>query len=372
MTTAPATGEAEQPDLLDTYAEQMTGVPVLGYLLLYSVAGGEITAEQAENWFDELDLDTAMLPPAPRPVDAFEKVTGRSGVRLVYSLDDPLGEQDKQERYRERKNRIRRKDREEGAFDRVATVMLRPVRRDTKQIVRHIVREIRDESNTKLSYETHLGEAIFRRDADPHADATAGALHLDPDNTAIAALPASEQDVVRELFAELRKQYTWSCTYLGSDRLRGTIRRYVEALGAIKVRPSGGVYFASAEHEQVLGRIREFVGRLGEHSHFSRVPLLDQSEMREMIVEAFTTETATDLDKLAADIAAQQAEMTAGRGGPAALHQLHARFRHLKENAGKYSTLLSTSLDDTDAALHLVERQLASLMVAGDREDREE
>jgi hypothetical protein len=32
--------------------------------------------------------------------------------------------------------------------------MIRPVRRDSGQIVRHVVREVRDEENTSLSYDT--------------------------------------------------------------------------------------------------------------------------------------------------------------------------------------------------------------------------
>jgi hypothetical protein len=80
--------------------------------------------------------------------------------------------------------------------------------------------------------------------------------------------------------------------------------------------------------------------------------------MREMIIAAFTTKARDDLSKLAADIAAAQRE----NASEATVNALYMRFRDLQASAAEHAQLLNTSLDDTTAALQLVNAQLASLL----------
>jgi hypothetical protein len=241
----------------------------------------------------------------------------------------------------------------------VATLMIRHVRRDRDQIVRHVVREVRDEAQTRLSYDTRLAECVFHRDTHPTAAHGAGALHLTPDHTAISALPPGEQERVQAMLASLKAAYQRHCTHLSSDRLRGVLRTYIEDLNAIRVRPTGGVYFVHRRHATALAALRELVRRFGSGSHLARVPIPDQEEMREMVITAFTTKSREDLDRLARDIAAAQRD---GDTAPAAVEALHKRFRDLQAATGEHTQLLNTSLDDTTAALKLVNAQLASLL----------
>jgi hypothetical protein len=332
-------------DGLAGYLEAMEaeGTPLLGHLVLYSVFEGKVTPGQMELWFTELGLDKKFVPGAIRPVDAFEKVTGPSGVRVTYPI--PLGQP---------RPRRRRQD----GQGREATLMIRHVRRDGDQIVRHLVREVRDEASVRLHYDTRLGECTFRRDPSPAAAPGAGALQVTPDHDAIRQLPAAEQDKVGEALAEIQAAYRRNCAYLTADRLRAVIRGYIEDLNAIRVRPTGGVYFVHRAHASTLAALRELVARFGAGSHLARVPLPDQDEMREMIISAFTTRAREDLDKLARDIAAAQRD----GASEAAIGALHKRFRGLQASAAEHAELLNTSLDDTGAALKLVNAQLASLL----------
>ena len=166
------------------------------------------------------------------------------------------------------------------------------------------------------------------------------------------------------MLTAIESRYRHRCTYLTSDRLRSVIRQYVEHLSAIKVRPTGGVYFVHRQHAAALGGLRDLVSRFGSESSFVRVPLPDQDEMREMVIKAFTTSAKDDLDRLAEDIAAAQ---RAKRFDEAA--KLYERFAAVQEATNQHSALLSTSLDGTRAALDLVKVQLGSLLVAGDGED---
>jgi hypothetical protein len=334
------------------YLETMEaeGTPLLGHMVLYSIFDSNVTRDDVEGWFSELGLDAAFLPPPIRDVDAFEKVTGPAGVRVSYPLDQPGGR--------------RRRRRPGQALDQVATLMVRHVRRDGRHIVRHLVREVRDERETRLSYDVRLGECVFSRNPDPDGPAGAGTLTVAPDHGAIRELPPGEQRQVQALLAQIQSAYTRHCTYLGADRLRAMLRSYIEHLNAVRVRPTGGVYFVHRRHAGTLAGLRELVRRLGGDSHLVRVPIPDQQEMREMVIAAFTTRARDDLDRLARDIAETQ---QAGATGQTAIAALHKRFTDLKGATAEHAELLNTSLDDTGAALQLVQAQLATLLTqAGD------
>ncbi|WP_432138644.1 DUF6744 family protein [Streptomyces sp. bgisy154] len=347
------TGDA----VFDSYAESMDaeGTPLLGHLVLYSIFDGQVTRDGLEGWFRELDLDEALLPPPLRQVDAFERVTGPDGVRVSYPLSDPTATGPASQ-YGRRRGR--------NQLVSAATLMVRPVRRDGEQMVRHVVREVRDEEATSLEYDTRLATCIFHRDNSGNGPEGAGTLEIQPNNAAIARLPEAEQTTVRLMLTDIEDTFRRRCTYLTSDKLRSVIRRYVENLGAIKVRPTGGVYFVNRQHAETLGALRSLVSRFGRGSHLVRVPLPDQEEMREMIITAFTTKAKDELAQLAQDIAAAQRN---GKHEDAA--KLYQRFQDLKQMTDEHSDLLSTSLDDTRAALDLVKLQLGGLLAtAGDEE----
>ncbi|KAA2246007.1 hypothetical protein F0L68_40905 [Solihabitans fulvus] len=342
----------------DAYTAAMDAgqTPLLGHLVLYSIFDGRVTRDDLERWFRELALDLAFVPPELRPVDAFEKVTGPDGIRVSYALDDPAAGQPRGRRRR-------------SATSRQATLMVRHVRRDKDQIVRHIVREVRDEEKTTLSYDSRLGECVFHRDSSPASDPGAGSLQVAPDNTAIKNLPETEQAVVRMMLAEVTDVYKRHCTFLTGDKLRSLIRRYVEDLDGTKVRPTGGVYFVPRRWGDTLAAMRTLVSRFGKGSHLIRIPIPDQAEMREMVIAAFTTKAKDELDQLAREIAAARRDGADDK----TIQKLHRRFTELQRSTAAHSELLSTSLDDTDSSLQLVNMQLASLLTqATDTEETDE
>ncbi|WP_460348596.1 DUF6744 family protein [Actinoallomurus acanthiterrae] len=331
----------------DAYAASVKAdqTPLLGHVVLYSIFDRRIQHEELKRWFAELSLDPVFLPPLIRPDDAFEKVTGPTGIRVSYPLD-PAADSDR--------HSPRRKAGE-------ATLMVRHVRRDGHEIVRHLVREVRDEAKTTLSYDTRLADCIFRRAPNQVTTAAgAGVLEIKPVHAAIRALPDFERDNVYSLLEEIQDAYAQHCIYLTADKVRALIRAYVEHLNAIKLRPTGGVYFVPLAHEETLDKLRELTLRMGAGSCLWNIPLLDIDQMREMVVSAFTTKVKNDLEKLARDLAAAQDE----HAPKATVQALARRFQALKASAAKHSELLSTSQDGTDAALQLVNIQLVSLLAS--------
>lgn len=347
--------QAQAAAAFETYNEAFgTGkAPLLGYLVLYSVYDGDVTQDQLTQWFTELQLDPFFCPPPVRPVDAYEKVTGPDGLRYSYilPLTDPAGV------IAAGGKKTRAPGR--GVVVRQATLMIRSVRRDGGEIVRHLVREERDADQNRLAYEPCLGAAIFRRDNDID-QAGAGDLQVEPVPAAINKLPNDERKVVRHMLDHIAAEYRRRCDYISGDRLRALVRTYVESLNPIRVRPSGGVYFVHARHAEVLAGLRELVPRFGGESHFFRVPLPDADEMREMVIQAFTNKAADDLNRLSTDIVSAQH----ARADENTTRKLYERFAQLQAATNEHATLLSTTLDDTQAALQLVKVQLGSLLTS--------
>ncbi len=343
MTISEPAGERE----FSAYVEAMEGedAPLLGHMVLYSIFEGQVTPDQVALWFAELGLDPSFLPGQIRPVDVYEKITGPAGVRRKYSIGEP------QTRYRARRD---------GARGQVVTLMIRHVSRDSNVIVRHVVREVRDEAETRLSYTAKVAEVVFCRDPAAKAQPGAGSVKVTPEQDVIGQLPAREQDQVNDMLDDIRGAFENGRLFLTADRLRATVRSYVESLYAIRVRTTGGVYFVGRQHARTLASLRELVKRFGTGSSLTRIPLPDRDEMREMVISAFIARSEDELTKLARNID----EARANEASDATIQALHRRYQDLVKAAQEHEELLGTAADDTKAAMNLVQAQLTSLLLA--------
>ncbi|MEU6191370.1 DUF6744 family protein [Nocardia sp. NPDC047038] len=358
MTTTTASPTPLPPDnasareRLSTYSQQADQAPSLGFVVLYSVFGGEVTPETAAAWFRELRLDQSFLPGKLRADNAFERVTGSDGVHDTYDLAD----------VEEPSPTVAGAPAAQSSARtgvRSANLMIRHVRRSQSRIMRHIVREVRDETASELAYDTHLGEVEFRRAAGHDGS---GTLSVTLDYTAVGSLPAAEQARVHALASKIDERYLWQCTYLGSDRVRTILLKYMRALEAVALRPTGGVYFVTAEHADTLAALREFTDRVGDGSLLARIPLADQAEMRQLVIHSFVTSARDELQKLSLEIAAASRGVVSSNK----LTALHDRYRAVKAQTEKYSQRLATSLGETEFSLQLVQQQLAALFKVAD------
>ncbi|GGS85097.1 hypothetical protein GCM10010156_49630 [Planobispora rosea] len=341
QTTATRRGSAGAAAGLAAYTTAMErgDAPLFGYLVMYSIYGTEtgVSHQELQRWFTELGLHQDFLPAPITPLNAYERVTGKTGVRTSYRLPEstPLSGEKVE-----------------------ATLMIRHVSREPHQITRHLVREVRDEGRLQLSYDPGLAEIIFQR-ADRRQPG-AGSLQIVPNAAAIAALAPPEQDTVRATLAEVEDAYRRQCHFYSGDQLRTLIRTYIEALHAVRVRPSGGVYFVHRAHAAPLAGLRELVARFGAGSSLTRVPLPDDEEMREMVIDAFTTKAEEELTRLSLEIATARAE----GASQAQVQALLRRFDAVKDSTTEHSARLATSLKSTEAALQLVHAQMASLLTS--------
>lgn len=357
QTAQPASSTADltsgtAADVLAGYAEALSSAPLLGYLVLYSVFDGRVSPADLSDWFDELGLDKSLLPPALRADGAFD-VAARN---TKDSYEIPARTAAAQPRGARRTS----KPSARASSQRTATLMIRPVRRDDDKIVMHLVREVRDSGKARLSYTENAAEITFTRHRWPGAATGAGNMQITAN---LDSVPSREHEKVSALLDALRHGFDRHCRYLTGDKIRAMLHAYIESMTAIKVRPSGGVYFLHSSHAPTLDALRTLLSRFGAGSGLYKIPLPDEGEMREMVIEAWRREQREDLQKLSADIA--EAQTAAGRGTPAttsALERLHARFTQLVQQAGEHGRQLGADLDEMNAAMALAGTQIVTLL----------
>jgi hypothetical protein len=234
--------------------------------------------------------------------------------------------------------------------------MVRHVSRDNDKIVRHVVREVRDEEQARLSYTAKVGEVVFHRDPDAKSAHGAGRVEISPEVPALAQLPASEMHQVLDCLDEISREFEAGRLFLSSDRLRAMIRNYIENFLPVRIR--SGVYFVGRQHAETLGKLRELVSRFAGKSSLTRIPLPDQEEQRDMIIAAFMSQTDHEIRKLSADIRTA----IGADASDAVIQGLTRRFRELKASASEHEQLLGESIDDAHASMEVVEKQLKKLL----------
>lgn len=340
------------------------GGPLLGYIVLYSVYHSEVTPDELRVWFADLDLDSRLIPPRLKSADAYRKAVSHHKRSLnayrIDATDSSPGGAPHGGNVDPTTAAAAPGSGDADAQGRTVTLMLRLARSDARMIVHHLVREVRNESAIHLAYDTPLAECVFKYDHNATAPGE-GSLHIHLNRREVAKLPTIEQDHVTAALAALEADWTWNRTHLSTDQIRGIIRGSLATLHPLPILPSGSAYFVRAEYTETLGKIREIVARLSPPSKLDRIPIVNQQEMRDMVLAAFTTKTTADIVQLSEQITFAQQH---GSVGARTKGRLTTQYQELCREAEKHSTLLSTSLIATETGLDAVRAQLRTLLGA--------
>jgi hypothetical protein len=179
--------------------------------------------------FDALNLDASFLPPPIRKVDAFRAAS--TAAKDNYPLPT------------------------EGQY---AELLVREVTFDPDQVIRHVMREVRDTRGEKLSYDHVATLKFFRGGRIAEGKRHPG----DHYRTQILhGLAPLDREHVQNLVATFEANYTTLSESLQSQALRAVIRNYVSYLNAIIVKPTGGVYFVHHSRQPTLDALQELVRR---------------------------------------------------------------------------------------------------------------
>lgn len=304
-----------------TEAGELPDDILLGRIVLFTVTDERTLYSDVVDWFDELDLNKAMLPVENKAVDSFRKATSDVNKRTY-----PL------------------------ANGREASLLCRDVTTNENYVRRQITREIRDSKKKKLSYVEAITCTFYRATGRKGSER----LHIQVRHE---NLTLAEHPVIDELAKELQESFVSYYKYLDGNKIRATVRKYLKHLNAIELK--GGVYFVHISRAEELQKLAEFVGRLGGGCYMATVPIVDLKREREFIAAAFEREASQSLQEITKE--ARSLIETRKSITPAMYQKMKERFDLVLGNAHEHMANLEVSQDLTAAAAETALQALASL-----------
>ena len=303
---------------------------LLGKLVLFTITDEKITRQVLESRFLALGLDTDMLPPEIKPIDAFKKAT--SEAKEKYPLPG----------------------------DRQAIVLCRDVNSTTEYVRRQITREVKDARARTLSYSKAIDCTFYRArtvtDQNGRQRVQKGServqIKIDPTN-----LDAAELAAVKQIAKNIEDRYSEYYSHLDGNRLRATVRDYLKHLNAIEIK--GGVYFVHINHSDELNRLSTLVSGLGGGCMMHTIPLVDIERERQMVALAFEREASESLQEIAQECAALKANRKSI--SPTAYARIKQRYDAVVEKANEHMVTLQVSHDITGAAAEVALKAVLDL-----------
>jgi hypothetical protein len=315
---------AEHPDMF------------IGALVWFSIAGTvtyvnnkrttipvSVSYQTLKQHFDALNLDASFLPPPIRKVDAFRAAS--TAAKDNYPLPT------------------------EGQH---AELLVREVTFDPDQVIRHVMREVRDTRGQKLSYDHVATLKFFRGGRTADGRRNSG----DHYRTQILhGLAPLDREHVQNLVATFEANYITLSESLQSQALRAVIRSYVSYLNAIIVKPTGGVYFVHHSRQPTLDALQELARRIGQGCSFEQFPLVNTHDSRQMLTEAFQSEVENACRELLAEIAAlnEKARANGDRINVKKYAEMNDRYQEVLSRSEEYTRVLGLSQGRAGAALEL-------------------
>lgn len=265
------------PQVMSNYTDAIANLPdeaFLGSLLYFSISNADVNLSNARRDLAAANLSTDTLRKNLRPYDAFRKSSKRF----------------------EKKFPIRDGVRSE--------LMVRPVGENGDQSFRHLILEraiVAAGKKRRVFYEK-VGEIDFthgiKRDGEYEGhsvECRRTTQHLGQ------ALTAEEDQWLTEQLATFEDHYDHLLNYMDSHAVRSFVREYIYNLSGTCVKESGGLYFVKQEHVDEINRLAAWVKSVG--SEFHTLPLLNLTDQRDMILEAFEEETIKEVERQIARIA---------------------------------------------------------------------
>jgi hypothetical protein len=245
----------------------------LGSLLYFSISQADVNLANAKRDLAAAGLSTDTLRKNLRPVDAFRKASKRFEKKFK-----PV-------------NGIR------------SELMVRPVGEDGDQAYRHLVLEravIQAGKKRRVFYEK-VGEITFSRGVKVAGEYKDHGVTCRRTTANLGdALTNEEDQWLTEQLATFQDHYDHLLHYMDSHAVRTFVREYIYALSGTCVKESGGLYFIKQDKTDEIERLAEWVRSIG--SEFHTLPLLNLTEQKAMILEAFEEETIQEVERLMGEV----------------------------------------------------------------------
>ena len=294
----------------------------LGRLVWYSVTE-DVNVDHPEfcklmiKEYEDVEIKPR-LPNAPRQRDVFKRACSHAERKKVPSGTDGL----------------------------YYNYMVRPAGTTSDEVFRVVVREEVDSSGHTLDYSEFIRVSYNAK----------------TDQVSFKELTSIDVDSELELIKQDIRSYfhVWSHR-LTAYTVRELCRRNLErSMHAIRVRPSGGIYFVAEEFSDQLEALDRVINSLENGTVLHTLPLLDDGKQREMLRAAFEDESVGECDRIigeVTEILKSGKPVTKDRYA-----KLMADYTMMRKKIVEYSDLLDEKMEHSSSSLSVVKKSLAKLM----------
>ena len=309
-----------------TPSEGPAGLPLLGQLVWYSVQDSvRLGADVLKGLYEAHGLPAQHAPRPIRNRDAFRRAS--SGIS-------------------------RRVPTQEGEI----RYMVRDVHTGPSDVTRALVAEVVDKEGRRLAY-YHVANWVYQDETD--------SIYLVPGADTV---PADIEDTARQLFDGCCRAFDAAKSTYTSSHVRQIIRRVLDDLYPVVVRPSGGVYFVPAGHEPTLRALQAFTAAAGErgggHTEFRLVPLVDTSEQRDMVRTSVLYEVRTAVEGLLHQMEQIRHDRQGQELRPSDLRAVGERWQYLGDMVARYRRLLEDQLAEIEGFLEVGRRKVEAFLAS--------
>lgn len=295
-------------------------VPILGHLIWYSVKESRIRTSDLRNLFAQVKIPMDFMPEEPSKINAFKRAT----TELSEETEVDIGE------------------------GKHAIYMVRLAAKTDDEIVKSIVKEVRDASKKALTSEDY---------------AEIGRVHFDKDteNVRYYDLQPDSQPIT----TQIKQLYETYCSYLTGKQIRVMFHEIIKSMSPTLVRPSGAVYFIPYVHAEMVQKMEVLSKELAAYgitdyeSAFESIPLIDADKTRALVEVRFEEQNTRDVDRTLVELSKLlQGTDTTTKTAAKYVEQV----RTSKEIITKYEGLLNKELSIARMKVEVLDQQVQKLV----------
>lgn len=245
----------------------------LAIFLWYTIPGSaeeplDVTREQMKGWLEEAGIDPAIMTVEVYPVNVFRSST--TGMVDQYEIGDTP-----------------------------VKLIVREAGRSDTQVTRHVIRQWVDGAG--VPRESKVADLQFIRPRRTAAGRVHGSEEL---RTSIdKRLSGVDKESVAAFVKRCVVRYEVNLDLLPPHAMRAMIRNFLVGLGGVAVADSGGgAYLIAPEHRRQLAALRDIVRRSGQGCRLHFIPVVDEPELREMVLESVEADVTARAYSLMAEL----------------------------------------------------------------------
>ena len=313
------------------YSEAASKLPnayFLGQVVSFTITEADVNLEELRDNIASHGLRTEILKGSLRRIDAFKKAANEIGCKFQKHGNSQ------------------------------STILVRAVGQDTDESHRHVVLErafAQSGQPRRVQYDTIYKLRYSRGERDKETNEVKGDfIDVERQNTESMLSQEERKWLSSTLGTDgvaLLDRFEHLSTHLDSHGVRAFVREYLLALGAINIKGNGGgLYFVQQKHVAELRALTALVKAVGSQMHL--IPLLDIIDQRDMLAEAFVSDTldevrslSQEMDKILTGADRTISEKT--------YDQWAAKAAGLINKSQDYASLLDRSLEVADSELRV-------------------